>query len=187
MKTMGTKTDLQGVRVLFWFGIALLILVADFFAGPFIQFPVTYLLPIALASWFSGMGWGLALAVAMPIVRWVFNVALWTVPWTYVEASINCVIRITVFSLFVVLIDRLARQQRRLSIEVDMLSGLLPICSSCKKIRNASDEWEEVEAYISKKTAAEFTHGICPDCIKKLYGTELQKIREEAGKEKGKR
>lgn len=91
------------------------------------------------------------------------------------------------FSLFVVLIDRLARQQRRLSVEVDMLSGLLPICANCKKIRNASDEWEEIEAYISKKTTAEFTHGICPDCISKLYGPELQKIREEAGKIKGKR
>lgn len=178
MKVKGMKPNLEGMQVLSWFAIALLILVADYFAGPFIQFPITYLLPIALASWFSGMGWGLILAVAMPLARWFFNITLWTIPWTYVEASINCLIRITVFSLFVVLIDRLARQQRRLSVEVDMLSGLLPICANCKKIRNASDEWEEIEAYISKKTDAEFTHGICPDCISKLYGPELQKIRE---------
>ncbi len=178
MKAKRMKPDLQGMQVLFWFAIALLILVADYFAGPFIQFPITYLLPIALASWFSGMGWGLVLAVAMPLARLIFNIFLWTIPWTYVEASINCLIRITVFSLFVVLIDRLARQQRRLTVEVDMLSGLLPICANCKKIRNASNEWEEIEAYISKKTDAEFTHGICPECKKELYGAELLKVKK---------
>lgn len=80
MKAKGMNPGLQGMLVSLWFAIALLILVADYFAGPFIQFPVTYLLPIALASWFSGMGWGLVLAVAMPLARWFFNIALWTVP-----------------------------------------------------------------------------------------------------------
>ncbi len=52
---------------------------------------------------------------------------------------------------------------------VEQLSGLLPICSSCKKIRDDKGYWGEVEEYIIKHSEATFTHGICPACIKKLY------------------
>ncbi len=53
--------------------------------------------------------------------------------------------------------------------EVKTLSGMLPICSSCKKIRDDKGYWNSIEAYIHKHSAAKFTHGICPDCRKKLY------------------
>ncbi len=53
--------------------------------------------------------------------------------------------------------------------EVKKLSGLLPICSSCKKIRDDRGYWNGVETYISEHSEAEFTHGICPDCMRKLY------------------
>lgn len=53
--------------------------------------------------------------------------------------------------------------------KVKVLSGLLPICASCKHIRNDTGYWQSVESYISSHTQAEFTHGICPDCMKKLY------------------
>ena len=53
--------------------------------------------------------------------------------------------------------------------EVQHLSGLLPICASCKKIRNNKGYWEEVEAYIQKHSQAVFSHGICPECARKLY------------------
>jgi PAS domain S-box-containing protein len=52
---------------------------------------------------------------------------------------------------------------------VKALSGLLPICASCKKIRNDEGYWEQVETYIKSRSNAEFTHGICPDCVKALY------------------
>jgi PAS domain S-box-containing protein len=52
---------------------------------------------------------------------------------------------------------------------VKTLSGLLPICASCKKIRDDSGYWKKIETYISERTEAEFTHGICPDCMTKLY------------------
>ena len=50
---------------------------------------------------------------------------------------------------------------------VKTLSGMLPICSNCKKIRDDEGYWNQVEGYIAKHTGAEFTHGICPDCAKK--------------------
>jgi PAS domain S-box-containing protein len=52
---------------------------------------------------------------------------------------------------------------------VKSLSGLLPICASCKKIRDDKGYWSQVESYVEKHSDATFTHGICPDCIKKLY------------------
>lgn len=53
--------------------------------------------------------------------------------------------------------------------DVKTLSGLLPICASCKKIRNDSGYWEQIEEYISDHSGAEFSHSLCPDCVKKLY------------------
>jgi phosphoserine phosphatase RsbU/P len=49
---------------------------------------------------------------------------------------------------------------------VKQLSGLLPMCSYCKRIRSDEDYWQQVESYISDRTDAEFSHGICPSCFK---------------------
>ncbi|MCX6120742.1 MAG: response regulator [Ignavibacteriales bacterium] len=53
--------------------------------------------------------------------------------------------------------------------EVKTLSGLLPICASCKKIRDDKGYWNSLEAYLMKHSSAQFTHGICPECMAKLY------------------
>lgn len=53
--------------------------------------------------------------------------------------------------------------------EVKALSGLLPICASCKKIRDDRGYWNQIESYISHHSEAQFSHGICPECAKKLY------------------
>lgn len=66
--------------------------------------------------------------------------------------------------------------QTRMLLEIkSTLHGLLPICASCKKIRSTDGDphdpasWTTVEKFISAKTSADFTHSICPDCLKKLY------------------
>jgi PAS domain S-box-containing protein len=53
--------------------------------------------------------------------------------------------------------------------QVKTLSGLLPMCASCKKIRDDQGYWRQVEEYIAAHTEAEFTHGICPECAARLY------------------
>lgn len=53
--------------------------------------------------------------------------------------------------------------------EVKKLSGMLPICAQCKKIRDDKGYWKQIESYISAHSEAEFSHGICPDCMKTLY------------------
>jgi hypothetical protein len=52
---------------------------------------------------------------------------------------------------------------------IKTLKGLLPICASCKSIREDSGYWKQIESYVGEHSQAEFTHGICPDCKKKLY------------------
>jgi PAS domain S-box-containing protein len=53
--------------------------------------------------------------------------------------------------------------------QVKALSGLLPICSSCKKIRDKDGTWSQIETYIRRHSEADFSHGICPDCFDRLY------------------
>ncbi|HPO16365.1 MAG TPA: hypothetical protein PLI09_23215 [Candidatus Hydrogenedentes bacterium] len=53
--------------------------------------------------------------------------------------------------------------------QVKTLSGLLPICAACKKVRDDSGYWNQIEVYIRTHSEAEFTHSLCPECMKKLY------------------
>ncbi|MBI5552723.1 MAG: hypothetical protein HY911_14540 [Desulfobacterales bacterium] len=59
--------------------------------------------------------------------------------------------------------------------KLQVLSGLLPICCSCKKIRNDQGYWQQVEQFVSLHTGARFSHGLCPECGVKLYGDLLSK------------
>lgn len=62
----------------------------------------------------------------------------------------------------------IAQLQKALK-EVKTLSGLLPICASCKKIRKDDSTWQQIEDYIASHSEANFTHGICPECAHRLY------------------
>jgi len=66
---------------------------------------------------------------------------------------------------------------------VKTLKGLVPICANCKKIRNDDGFWEQVESYVMDHTDAEFSHGICPDCVKKLYPEYYDKLYGNAKNE----
>ena len=65
--------------------------------------------------------------------------------------------------------EKLIRELQEALTNVKTLSGLLPICSACKKIRNDKGYWEHIEEYIAKHSGADFSHGICPECAKKMY------------------
>jgi PAS domain-containing protein len=60
--------------------------------------------------------------------------------------------------------------------EIKTLTGLLPICSACKKIRNPEGYWKQIEAYIMEHSDAEFSHGLCPECTEKLYPGRNQRL-----------
>lgn len=65
--------------------------------------------------------------------------------------------------------ERLIRKLQKALQEVKRLSGLLPICAACKKIRDDSGNWHPIEDYIANHSEADFSHGVCPTCAKKLY------------------
>jgi len=52
---------------------------------------------------------------------------------------------------------------------------MIPICANCKKIRDDKGYWEQIETYIQERTSATFTHGICPECARKLYPQFVKK------------
>lgn len=65
--------------------------------------------------------------------------------------------------------EKLVQDLQKAISEVKTLSGLLPICSSCKKVRDDTGYWRQIESYVHEHTGADFSHGICPECMKKLY------------------
>jgi hypothetical protein len=65
--------------------------------------------------------------------------------------------------------ERLVRELQAAMGNVKILTGLLPICVSCKRIRNDQGYWDQVETYISKHSEARFSHGTCPECTRRLY------------------
>jgi PAS domain S-box-containing protein len=65
--------------------------------------------------------------------------------------------------------ERLIGQLQEALAKVKTLSGLLPMCASCKRIRDDKGYWQQIEAYIRDHSEAEFSHSVCPECAKKLY------------------
>jgi len=75
--------------------------------------------------------------------------------------------------------EKLIRELQTTLSKVKTLSGLVPICASCKKIRDDKGYWNQIESYISEHSEAEFSHGICPECAKKLYPEFYRDENEE--------
>jgi hypothetical protein len=145
-----------------WIALSVGCLAIDYALGPFIQFPIVYLVPVSLAAWHSGRTLSLALAVILPLFRLYF-ITLWDPPWTFLESAVNAAIRITVLASFAWLVDRTARQTKRLSSEVFLLTGMLPVCGRCRKVRRAGD-WQPLDTYV-QQNPEEFKHELCQDCI----------------------
>ncbi len=83
---------------------------------------------------------------------------------------------------------RIEEERERLIVEltealtrIKQLKKLLPICPSCKKIRDDEGYWNNLETYLSKHSNAEFSHGICRDCMKKLYPQRYEKLYGKIG------
>jgi hypothetical protein len=156
-------------RHLAWLGVGALVLLVDYGTGRELQFPLLYVVPVALASWYGERTLAMVLAVAMPMCRIWFD-QLWRMRETMVFEGVNATIQAVLLLAFAGLIARVARRERALEVEVQALRGLLPICSFCKKIRDDHGEWEPLERYISERSEAQFSHGLCPGCARQHYG-----------------
>lgn len=159
------RLSARGLLPVFSLAFGLICLAADYVTGPAIQFPVLYLAPISLASWYTGRTWGLTLAVILPLLRLSFF-TIWDAPWGPAPA-INAAVQVTVFTWFAWLVDRTSRQMRDL-MRMRLLEGILGVCRVCKKIRDQhGDAWQPIEAYAATHPN-EFQHDVCPDCERRV-------------------
>jgi len=93
------------------------------------------------------------------------------------------------FLLYTLRVRQLNRRERILEARIEealgkikVISGLLPICASCKKIRDDQGYWNKIETYIREHSTAEFSHGICPECMKNIYPEYYDRVAEELKK-----
>ncbi len=152
-----------------------------------VTFSIFYLIPIAFFLWFFGgrLAWLIAIVSVLVwpsehVLRGGF-VYFQSFP-VYWDAAVRLgFYAIFIFSLLTIKgsINRLKVVNAELSEalnEVRQLRGLIPICSSCKKIRDDTQEWVVLEKYIQAHSDAKFSHGLCPDCMKILYPDVVEKL-----------
>jgi hypothetical protein len=156
------------IHPLWWLALGAVMLVVDHLAGPAAQYPVVYAVPVVLAAWYSGRWPALTLAIAVPLLRLIFFVAPMAGPINLLLVLLT-IFRGVVIAFLGIWFARLADHERDLERRVKVLEGMLSICAFCKKIRNESGAWEQLEAFISRKSEAEFSHGMCPTCAEANY------------------
>lgn len=161
------------------FGIALVVSCFDYLAGPIVFFPILFVIPVALMAWNCGLRTALVLGAILCVIRFSIQYA-WGIPYTLPVAIINAGVRLAVLFIITFLCGKLSEQTQALRARVRTLEGLLPTCSFCKDIRDETGNWHPIEEYVSSRSEARFTHGICPNCVTKHYGDILNKETKDA-------
>ena len=152
-----------------------LIGIVDRVAPTEVAFLLFYLIPIFLITWRFNNPSGYLAGIVSAIV-WGFSEYVGTGASTWV-AGWNLLVEVGLFLSFAGLVGSLHEHliiqknlNRRLEdvvAEVKRLSGLLPICAWCKRIRDENGQWHQMEEYIRSHADVSITHGICPDCREK--------------------
>jgi len=151
-----------------WLGVGLLVLAWEYLgSGPAIHLPTLFLIPVMLAAWLSGVRWGAALAVGMPLAHW--GIAMAWGPAPGLAAGMDTLARAALLAVLAALVGRTAQQASA----ARALHGLLPICTFCKRIRGRDASWHSLERYIMRHSEAVFSHTFCPECARKHYSQEL--------------
>ena len=162
-------------------GLVLVVFIAwvDFLTGFAVSLSVFYLIPISLVVWYVGRTTGIIVgglsAIVWLLVEMLSDLSL---PATFLPYW-HAVMRLAFFLIVIWLLDgrqRAEREREKLIEElqealasVKTLRGLLPICSSCKKVRDDRGYWNQIESFVRERSEAAFSHSICPECEKKLY------------------
>jgi hypothetical protein len=158
--------------------LLVVIVVVDYAYGRVLTMAAFYLVPIALIALRFEQRSGLIASIVCGVV-WLLleerrapGFFLWPDVW-------NMLMRVGIFVAFAFVLSRvkwdimretqLNNELQSALAEVKQLSGLLPICAWCKRIRDENGNWEPMETYITVHSEADFTHGICPDCAAKYH------------------
>jgi hypothetical protein len=147
-----------------WLALGALSLWVDHLTRFNATFPLLYTLPVIAAAWYSGQWPAAMLALAVPVFRIFAFLTSGNPPADLTSQILHTLLRGGAVLVIALWFARLAEHERDLSRQVKILEGLLPICSFCKSIRNESGTWERLETFISRRSEAEFSHGVCPSC-----------------------
>lgn len=144
-------------------------MVADYLCGPELLFPILFIFPVILAAWNCARRDAVGIAIFLSATR--FGAEFLREPaLPFMPDLLNSVIRGLVLVGLAVLVSRVAQQNAQLARRVKQLEGLIPICAHCKRILDEEKHWTRLETYIVEHSAAEFTHGVCPECARVHYG-----------------
>ena len=157
------------IQPMWWIALGAVMLWIDYLTSRDGQFPVIYVLPVILAAWYSGKWPAVGLAIAVPVFRLLVLVMPLRPPEDLGSLALATALRGVVIIFLALWFARLAEFERELQRQVKVLEGLLPICAFCKNIRNEAGEWERLEKFISRRSEAQFSHGVCPSCGEKHY------------------
>jgi hypothetical protein len=149
--------------------LAVAILVLDYLTGPHVHIEILFVFPVAFATWNYGRVWGSVIATALPLVRIVSLYFVWQPTSSWALEAADTAIDLVVLLVLVQVIGYIARQRRA----IQVLHGMLPICGFCKRIRDESGGWLQLEQYIADRSEASFSHTFCPDCGRTHYGKLL--------------
>lgn len=159
-------------------GVAILVSLYCLFTGRFIVFQNLFYIPIIL-SCMCYMMKGFAYSVCLAVLYMLLIVSFTSESSIIEQALARVVLFVAIAGVVTFLSTRRKRaeeERAKLVLElqeslekVRMLSGLLPICAACKKIRNDQGYWEHIETYIRDHSEADFSHDICPECAERLY------------------
>jgi hypothetical protein len=149
----------------------------NFLAGYEVNFSIFYLVPIAFALWRIGKRFALASACVGATVWCISDLATGHTFSNPIIPVWNATVSFSFFVIFIFLGDRwknayeekkkLVTELEKALEDIKVLSGLIPICAWCKKVRDDAGYWHQVEAFIQERSEATFTHSICPTCMEK--------------------
>lgn len=148
-------------------------LCGDYGAGPLLRFPFFFVLPVCLLAWFGHGRLAFGTVGVLVLERFSLETWLWRSEPSLLYAVVNGAIRLVVLGLLAFFVYSAGVQVRALTRKVAILEDILPICSHCKRIRDEAGDWKPLEVYISARSSAQFSHGICPDCMEGHYGEYL--------------
>ncbi|HBA85165.1 MAG TPA: hypothetical protein DCZ95_13835 [Verrucomicrobia bacterium] len=160
-------------------GLSVLILGwMDWQTGYELNFSVFYFIPISVGAWSLGLGGAVILSLLSALIWFGADILAGHVYSSPVFAVWNTGIRLVSFLAMgwsvsmmqqaLVREQRTAESLRRALSEVKVLESFLPICAQCKKIRSKEGAWEQLESYISQHANTKFSHGYCPECMRKI-------------------
>jgi hypothetical protein len=167
----------NSVNWIYAFVLLLSVAILDYLTGSEFGFFAFYFLPIALTAWRLGLFPALVTATFSAMVWFWMDAWSGHVYRSNIVAVWNTIIRLISFIIIgwglTWIHDLLSKERktneklRRALAEIKILEGILPICASCKKIRNQDNEWQQMEMYITAHSKAQFSHGLCPECARR--------------------